>query len=168
MGTRRAARELALQALYQLDVAGAGDPGVALFWSHLDAERAEVHPGASEARGARSARALDGPPGELDAQVFARELVDGVAAHRERIDALIAASAEHWRLPRLSRVDLSLLRLATFELLGRADIPASVTIDEAIEIARRFGSEDSPAFVNGVLDHIAQVLGVKEKPKSPE
>jgi len=53
-------------------------------------------------------------------------------------------------------VDLSLLRLATFELLARADIPASVTIDEAIEIARRFGSEDSPAFVNGVLDRIAE------------
>ncbi len=177
MGTRRAARELALQALYQLDVAGAGDPGVALFWSHLDAERAEAEresaragrrgPGASEERRARSARALDGPPGG-EVEIFARELVDGVAAHRERIDALIAASAEHWRLPRLSRVDLSLLRLATFELLARADIPASVTIDEAIEIARRFGSEDSPAFVNGVLDHIAQVLGVKEKPKSPE
>jgi len=183
MGTRRAARELALQALYQLDVAGEGDPAVPLFWSHVDAERAEaeresaraargesragVHPGASEERRARSARALDGPPGG-EVEVFARELVDGVAAHRERIDALIAASAEHWRLPRLSRVDLSLLRLATFELLGRADIPASVTIDEAIEIARRFGSEDSPAFVNGVLDHIAQVLGVKEKPKSPE
>src|SRR5205809_5741 len=141
MGTRREARELALQALYQLDVAGEGDPAVALFWSHFDAEG--------------------------DVQAFARELVDGVAAHRERIDALIAASAEHWRLPRLSRVDLSLLRLATFELLARADIPASVTIDEAIEIARRFGSEDSPAFVNGVLDHIAQVLAVKEKPTSP-
>jgi len=142
MGARRQARELALQALYQLDVAGEGDPGMALFWSYFDAER--------------------------EVQAFARELVEGVAAHRERIDALIAASAEHWRLPRLSRVDLSLLRLATFELLGRPDIPASVTIDEAIEIARRFGSEDSPAFVNGVLDHIAQVLGVKEKPKSPE
>ena len=142
MGSRREARELALQALYQLDVAGEGDPGMALFWSYFDAER--------------------------EVQAFARELVEGVAAHRERIDALIAASAEHWRLPRLSRVDLSLLRLATFELLGRPDIPASVTIDEAIEIARRFGSEDSPAFVNGVLDHIAQVLGVKEKPKSPE
>ena len=142
MSTRRAARELALQALYQLDLAGEGDPTVPLFWSHFDAEP--------------------------QAQTFARELVDGVAAHRERIDALIAASAEHWRLPRLSRVDLSLLRLATFELLARADIPCSVTIDEAIEIAHRFGSEDSPAFVNGVLDHIAQVLGVKEKPKSPE
>jgi len=181
MGTRRAARELALQALYQLDVAGEGDPAVPLFWSHVDkeAERESARGGRrglGRAAGAartldrspRSGRALDGPPGELEVRVFARELVDGVAAHRERIDALIAASAEHWRLPRLSRVDLSLLRLATFELLARADIPASVTIDEAIEIARRFGSEDSPAFVNGVLDHIAQVLGVKEKPKSPE
>lgn len=136
MGTRREARELALQALYQLDVAGEGDPAPALFWSHFDAEP--------------------------EVQAFARELVDGVAAHRERIDALIAASAEHWRLPRLSRVDLSLLRLATFELLARADIPASVTIDEAIEIARRFGSEDSAAFVNGVLDAIATVV----RPKS--
>jgi len=142
MGSRREARELALQALYQLDVAGEGDPGTAPFWSHFGAEP--------------------------DVQAFARELVDGVAAHRERVDTLIAASAEHWRLPRLSRVDLSLLRLATFELLARPDIPASVTIDEAIEIARRFGSEDSPAFVNGVLDHVAQVLGIKGKPKSPE
>jgi N utilization substance protein B len=58
---------------------------------------------------------------------------------------------------------LNLLRLATFELLARPDIPASVTLNEAIEIARRFGSEDSAAFVNGVLDHIAGVLGVKEK-----
>jgi len=139
MGARRAARELALQALYQLDVVGEGEAG--LFWSHFDAEQ--------------------------EVEAFARELVEGVAAHRERIDALIAASAEHWRLPRLARVDLSLLRLAVFELLARPDIPAPVTIDEAVEIARRFGSEDSPAFVNGVLDHIAQVLGVKEKPKSP-
>jgi N utilization substance protein B len=139
MGTRRAARELALQALYQLDVTGEDDSarGLALFWTHFDAEP--------------------------EVQTFARELVDGVREHRERIDALISASAEHWRLPRLSRVDLNLLRLATFELLGRADIPAPVTIDEAVEIARRFGSDDSAAFVNGVLDHIAEVLGAKEK-----
>jgi len=89
---------------------------------------------------------------------FARELVEGVRARRERIDALIAASAEHWRLPRLSRVDLSVLRLATFELVGRPEIPHSVTLNEAVEIARRFGSEESPAFVNGVLDHIARQL----------
>src|SRR5215467_13158671 len=108
---------------------------------------------------------LHGPD---DVQAFTRELVDGVRMNRERIDALIAGRSEHWRLPRLSRVDLNLLRLGTFELLARPEIPASVTINEAIEIARRFGSDDSAAFVNGVLDHIAQVLGVKEKHRSAE
>ena len=144
MGTRREARELALQALYQLDLTGETDPGrgLALFWSHFDAMPA--------------------------VREFAQELVDGVRARLERIDALIAASAEHWRLPRLSRVDLNLLRLATFELVACPDVPPSVVINEAIEIARRFGSDDSAAFVNGVLDHIAQVLGVKEKRGSPE
>jgi N utilization substance protein B len=135
MGARREARELALQALYQLDVTEEGDP--ALFWTHF--------------------------PGPPEAQQFARELVDGVRLHRERIDRLIAESAEHWRLSRLSRVDLNLLRLATFELLERPDIPSSVTINEAIEIARRFGSGDSAGFVNGVLDHVAGMLGLKEK-----
>jgi transcription antitermination protein NusB len=144
MGSRREARELALQALYQLDLTGETDPGrgLALFWSHFDAMPA--------------------------VREFAQELVDGVRARLERIDALIAASAEHWRLPRLSRVDLNLLRLATFELVACPDVPPSVVINEAIEIARRFGSDDSAAFVNGVLDHIAQVLGVKEKRGSPE
>ena len=139
MRNRRDARELALQALYQLDMTAEGDVerNLSLFWAR------------AEAGG--------------EAEQFAHELVDGVAAHRERIDALIGESAEHWRLPRLSRVDLSLLRLAAFELLARPEIPASVTINEAIEIARRFGSEDSAAFVNGVLDHIAGLLGVKEK-----
>jgi len=85
---------------------------------------------------------------------FARELVDGVRENRERIDALIAASAEHWRLPRLSRVDLNLLRLTTFELLGRPDIPPPVAINEAIEIAKKFGTKESSRFINGVLDRI--------------
>ena len=139
MGARREGRELALQALYQLDLTGEGLP---VFWTHFDA-REEV-------------------------QAFARELVDGVRAQQERIDALIAESTEHWRLPRLSRVDLSLLRLGVFELLARPEIPASVTINEAIEIARRFGSEESAAFVNGVLDHIAGVLGVKDRARRAE
>jgi N utilization substance protein B len=137
VGSRREAREVALQALYLLDVAAAGDPAsdLKLFWEHFEHGR--------EDRG------------------FARELVEGVQAHRERIDALIGDTAWHWRLARLSRVDLNLLRLATFELLACPDIPASVTINEAIEIARRFGSEDSAAFVNGILDAIATVLGAK-------
>jgi N utilization substance protein B len=118
--SRRVARELALQALYKLDMQG--DPSatgaLALFWEHLLPEAVS--------------------PGD-DAERFARELVDGVQQHRIRIDELIAAASQHWQLPRLSRVDLNLLRLATFELLARPEIPAAVTINEAIEIARRFG-----------------------------
>ena len=142
MSSRRRGRELALQALYKLDMLGeASAPGsLGLFWDHCVPD--------DVVRGGET-------------EQFARSLVAGVDDNRARIDELIEAAAEHWRLPRLSRVDLNLLRLAVFELLERAEIPAAVTINEAIEIARRFGSEDSPAFVNGVLDHIAGVLGVK-------
>jgi N utilization substance protein B len=139
MGSRRAARELALQALYQVDLLGGGDadrPSLALFWEHFD------------------------PAADPETRAFARELVEGVRESQERIDTLIAGAAEHWRLPRLSRVDLNLLRLASFELIGRPEIPASVTLNEAIEIARRFGSEESAGFVNGVLDHIARQVGL--------
>ena len=138
MGTRRAAREAALQALYQLDMTAddAADRTVS-FWAHFE--------------------------GPDDVRAFAHELVDGVQANREKIDALVASSAEHWRLPRLSKVDLNVLRLATFELLERPEIPAAVTLNEAVEIARRFGGDDSAAFVNGVLDHIAGMLGVKDR-----
>jgi N utilization substance protein B len=140
MGSRRAAREQALQALYQLDLRGEeeGERTLGLFWEHFD-------------RGDEAAG-------------FARELVEGVLREREQIDALIAASAEHWKLPRLSRVDLGVLRLATYELLRHPEIPASVTLDEAVEIARRFGSEESAGFVNGVLDHVAAELGRKDAP----
>jgi N utilization substance protein B len=149
MGGRRIARELALQALYKLDMQGeaaAGDK-LGLFWEQFVPEGME--------RGGESER-------------FARDLVTGVETHRARIDELVAAAAEHWRLPRLSRVDLNVLRLATFELLERPEIPAAVAINEAIEIARRYGSEDSAAFVNGVLDHIAGVLGVRSREGRPE
>ncbi|MFN8545887.1 MAG: transcription antitermination factor NusB [Candidatus Binatia bacterium] len=143
MGSRRAGRELALQALYQLDMTESEDPReLGLFWSYFDR------------------------PAEV--QAFAQELVDGTLRQRERIDKLIAESAEHWRLPRLSKVDLNLLRLATYELLDRPEIPSSVTLNEAVEIARRFGSDDSASFVNGVLDHIAGVLGVKGRERPVE
>jgi N utilization substance protein B len=142
--SRRVAREIALQALYKVDMhgEGSGAPSLALFWEHLLPNGVEA--------------------GD-ESEQFARTLVEGVCTSRQRIDELIAGAAEHWRLPRLSRVDLNVLRLATFELMGRPEIPASVTINEAIEIARRFGSEESPRFVNGVLDHIAATLGVKDR-----
>jgi N utilization substance protein B len=138
MGSRREGRELAVQALYQLEVTG-DDAGTGLeeFWGHFEASD--------------------------PARAFAMELVGGVGRQRRRIDRLIADAAEHWRVARLSKVDASVLRVAAYELLGCGEIPTRVTIDEAIEIAKRFGGEDSAMFVNGVLDAIADVLGVKGK-----
>ena len=147
MGDRRIGRELALQALYQRDMAGDVATGsLGLFWEHF---------------------VPDGVPRGGESEQFARALVEGVEADRGRIDELIAGAAEHWKLPRLSRVDLNVLRCATFELLARPEIPAAVVIEEAIEIARRYGSEDSSRFVNGVLDHVATALGVRGREGSP-
>ena len=126
-----------MQALYQEELAGESPGPEALFWKHFDADA------------------------DAEAEAFARELVAGVSADRRRIDALLAEALEHWELARLARVDLSLLRLAVYELMACPHIPYAVTIDEAVEIAGRFGSGDSPAFVNGVLDRIARTLGRK-------
>jgi N utilization substance protein B len=137
MGTRRKGRELALQALYQVDLLGEESGGAAVdaFWEACEAP--------------------------AEAKSFGEELFGGVRSERERVDELIAASSDNWRLGRLSHVDRNILRVATYELLCRRDVPASVAIDEAIEIAKRFGSDDSATFVNGVLDHVAETLGVK-------
>ena len=141
MGMRRKGRELALQALYQADLSG-DEPrhAVRIFWEHCDAPD--------------------------DARAFGEDLVGGVLDQQARIDELIAGSSDNWRLGRLSHVDRNILRVATYELLCRRDVPASVAIDEAIEIAKRFGSDESPTFVNGVLDHIAATVGAKERQRA--
>jgi N utilization substance protein B len=90
--------------------------------------------------------------------VFAEDLVAGVVANRTAIDGLIEEKSKNWALGRMARVDLSILRLAVFELLFRPDIPKNVTINEAIEVAKKFGTEDSPAFVNGILDEVASTI----------
>jgi N utilization substance protein B len=136
-GTRRRGRELAVQALYELELAGAdGTWSPEATWRHF---------GEPEA-----------------AREFGRDLVHGVRTHGERIDALISASSQHWRLGRLSNVDRSILRVGAYELLCRPDVPTSVVIDEAIEIAKRFGGDESSVFVNGVLDQVAASVGAKE------
>ena len=134
MGARRRGRELALQALYQLEVSGESVGALDAFFKQADA-------------GDR-------------AKAFAAVLVAGVRERMEQIDQLIAGASEHWRFERLSRVDLGVLRIASFELLS-ANAPTSVVLDEAIEIARRFGTQESATFVNGILDQIAGQLGVK-------
>src|SRR5581483_2667677 len=87
-------------------------------------------------------------------EAFCVALYDGVEAHREAIDRRLGAAAENWRLARMPAVDRNVLRIGAYELLYATDTPSSVALDEAIELARRFGSKDSPAFVNGVLDRL--------------
>ena len=90
------------------------------------------------------------------ARMFAETLVTGVVEYRAVIDRAIRDVAQNWSLPRMATVDLSILRICTYELLYQPDIPTRVAINEAIEIAKRYGSKESPAFVNGLLDKIAQ------------
>ena len=102
--------------------------------------------------------AEEGKP-DPDAVKFARELVDGVQAHRKEIDDLIERHSHNWRLDRMSRIDRNVLRLGVFELKYRPDIPRKVSINEAVELGKNFGTEESSAFVNGLLDRVAAALG---------
>jgi transcription antitermination protein NusB len=94
----------------------------------------------------------------VEPDALTRLLVLGVDEHRERIDAEIAAHAKGWTLPRMPLIDLTVMRIAAFELLGRADVPVAVVIDEAVELAKRFSTDDSGRFVNGVLSALVPVL----------
>jgi N utilization substance protein B len=93
---------------------------------------------------------------------FAGELVEGVVDNREVIQKRIKSQSKNWSLSRMAKVDLNILRIGVFELLFRSDIPKNVTINEAIEVAKKFGTEDSPAFINGILDEIAASLPDKQ------
>jgi N utilization substance protein B len=97
------------------------------------------------------------PPEELvdhTAKPFTRELVEGVQAHREELDALIERYAEGWSLDRIAPLERNILRVALYELLHRDDVPAEVAIDEAVESAKEFASSDAPGFVNGILGSV--------------
>jgi len=131
MSARRKGRELALQVLYQLDMGG-GSPEQAL---RAFAESFEQSPGARQ---------------------FGEELVRGVLGLREQIDARIAEASEHWRLERLSRIDANVIRIAVYEMTAAPALPPEIAINEAIEVARKFGTTESAAFVNGVLDAVAK------------
>lgn len=132
--SRSRCRELALQFLYQAEFAGARRaPEVAQFWRHF--------------------RKGNEPPPYL------LQLVEGVAAHLEELDALIVRYSEHWRLERMAAVDRNLLRLAAYELLYEPKIPPKVVINEAVELAKLYGTEVSGAFVNGILDRIRVAAG---------
>ena len=127
---RRQSREFALQILYQRDAGGeAVESVIASFWESQGGAQADI-------------------------RSFAEELVRGAERHRESIDQRIVAASEHWDPARMAAIDRTILRLAIFELLHRDDIPPKVSINEYIEIAKKFSTEDSGAFVNGILDRI--------------
>jgi N utilization substance protein B len=125
---RRRSRELALQVLYQLEI-NKQDPVKSLvhFRDHFSDEEQDD---------------------------FLECLVFGVLKHREEIDRLIERYSENWRLDRMNVIDRAILRMASFELLHCEEIPPKVTINEAVDLGKRFGSEDSGSFINGILDRI--------------
>ncbi len=129
MSMRRRAREIALQVLYQLDVSqGDCQEALDLYYDNFRA----------------SAKTRE----------FSQRLIGGVSQNREEIDRLIEENAENWTLKRMTVVDRNILRVATFELLHCPDIPFKASLNEAIELAKKFGSDESSAFINGILDKI--------------
>ena len=102
-------------------------------------------------------RFVQGRLREPELREFCLKLYDGVVEHQANIDNRISKAAENWRLQRIATVDRNALRIGAFELLHCPEMPRAVALDECIELARRFGGADSPAFVNGVLDKLAQV-----------
>jgi len=142
--SRRRAREFALQALYQVDTSGSvGRSALDGLWAGL-----------ADGDGIAGAR-----PADEDERAFALRIVEGVARHGERLDAMIEGASTNWRIARMPVVDRNILRLASYELAECKDVPANVSINEAIELAKKFGDKDSRAFVNGILDRIAAETG---------
>jgi N utilization substance protein B len=98
-------------------------------------------------------------PGDAEGKEYAGELVRGISSDRTRVDLAISRASEHWRLERMTRVDRNVLRIGAWELLERTDVPRAVILDEAVELAKRFGTTESGAFVNGVLARVADEAG---------
>lgn len=128
MGRRHQGRERALQILFQHDIHGKAGVDLNEFWKEY------------------------GAPDE--ARVFAEQLVTGVLSHRKELDALIGTYATNWTVSRMPIVDRNILRAGLFELLWMDDVPARVTMDEAIELAKSFGDDEASKFVNGILDKV--------------
>lgn len=134
MGRRRKAREVALQFLYQLDLHGETDPTEheVDFWTRH--------------------------PVDEETHAFASALVRGTKSQQAEVDKIIVQYTEHWDLDRMAVVDRNILRLAVYELLEQGEVPPKVAINEAIEIAKKFGTGESSRFINGVLDRVHKEL----------
>lgn len=132
MGKRRTAREFALQILFRIDLSNEKLTDVMLedFWKSN--------------------------PASEDVKEYTISLVKGTDENHKEIDKIISEAAENWTLDRMGSIDRNILRFSTYELLKRYEIPSSVIINEAIEIAKKYGTEESGSFINGILDRIAR------------
>src|SRR5687768_14162768 len=140
MGARSAAREAALQMLYAAEFGSPDtDRLIADFWREF--------------------------PGDAEGRSYADPAVRGVLADRPRIDAELSSASTNWRIERMNPIARNVLRLGTWELMNRPEIPRAVIIDESVEVAKRYAGTESAAFVNGVLDRIADSCGRREEPK---
>ena len=143
MGTRRISREQALQALFYMDMhRDPVDDPVSQFCSCFSQDQ--------------------------PTEPFFHRLVDGVREHRSTIDAIIEQFSNNWKISRMSCVDRNVLRIAAFEMLFCDDIPAKVSINEAIDVGKRFGTEESGAFINGILDSIRMAMEKDQLPGFPK
>jgi N utilization substance protein B len=134
MGARTEGRESALQMLFAMEANGGGaERVIASYWRET--------------------------PGDPEGRAYADDAVRGVATELEAIDEAIRKASTNWRLERMARVDRNVLRLGAWELMRKTEVPRAVILDEAVELAKRFGSEESGAFVNGVLDRVATDVG---------
>ena len=129
-GPRHQARECALQLLFARETEAMPETALGEFWLSVEAPEA--------------------------ARAYAEELADTVRTHEAAIDKVVTQYADNWRLDRMSRVDRNVLRLAVAELFHQPDVPVRVTLDEAVELAKAFGGDESGRFVNGILDRIAR------------
>lgn len=140
---RRKAREYALQFLYRIDFV-------------------KISAGNNKTKGISNIRNnlnefwTDTSEKDLDTKTFAEDIITGTIKNLKEIDSLIQKTAQKWKISRMSCVDRNILRFATYELLFRKDIPSAVTINEALEIAKKYSTSESAAFINGILDKIAK------------
>lgn len=137
MGVRRKAREQALQILYEMEVSRINaNEALKLYWENLSDKPADKE--------------------------FTEFIVRGVERYKDEIDRLIQSVSENWQINRMVKVDLNILRMAIFELLHCNDIPSKVSINEAIDLGKKFGTDDSPAFINGILDRVLKDYVIKK------
>lgn len=149
-GPRRRSREVAVQIIYQMDANPelSAEVALELYFAHLLAEQDD------------SADGIDPEKGPLD-RALVDDLVKGFGKHRQELDDILAGLSQNWRVERMAPVERNVIRLALYELKYCDSVPVNVALNEAIELAKRYGSSEGAAFVNGMLDRAVAELGIR-------